>query len=167
VGSEERLGWLFADVEADYLDPSNEYDRESLIHLQHPELEEALSDPGVDEIEVAGQPMNPRLHIALHQGVAEQIVNDEPPEVWQTALRLEALGYGRHEVLHMVASVLSGEVWQVMAEQQPYDRERHLAALAALPASWEAMRPRRSSLGGWTSRGRRAGGRRRRKGRGR
>lgn len=160
MSTEERLAWLFADLDVEYLDPANELDREPLIELQHPELRAALSDPEVDEIEIAGRPMNPRLHLSLHQGVADQIVNDEPPEVWQTALRLEALGYGRHDVLHMLATVLGEQIRLALDEQRPYDRARHLAALADLPDSWEAMRPRRRSRGA-----RAPGGRRRRKGR--
>ena len=160
MSTEERLAWLFADVDAEHLDPSNEHDREALIELQHQELRAALADPDVDEIEVAGHPMNPRLHLSLHQGVADQIVNDEPSEVWQTALRLEALGYGRHDVLHMLASVLGEEIRLELAERRPYDRARHLAALGALPDAWEAMRrPARRPAA------RAPGGRRRRKGR--
>jgi hypothetical protein len=163
VSTQERLAWLFADVEAAGFDPVDERDRESLIELQHPELRAALSDPDVDEIEVAaGYSMNPRLHIAMHQGVADQIVNEDPREVWQTALRLEALGYNRHDVLHMLASVLGEEIRLMLGEQRPYEPERHLAALEALPGSWEAMRPRGP---GRLPGARATGGRRRRKGR--
>lgn len=164
MGVEERLAWLFADIDPGYFDPANEYDREVLIRLQHPELRAALSNPDVDEIDVAGHPMNPRLHVSLHQGVADQIVHDEPPEVWQTALRLEALGYDRHDVLHMLAVVLGEQIRLILIENQPHDRQRYLAALAELPDSWEAMRPRpgRQPAGGGVPGRRRRRKRRRR-----
>jgi hypothetical protein len=171
VTTEERLAWLFADVtgtlatssgpiSAEDLDPSDEDHRHLLIEIEHPEFHAALRDPSVDEVEVAGRPVNPRLHIALHEIVANQILGDEAPEVWETAMRLAALGYSRHDVLHMLVSVVGEDVRLAMVEDTPYDRERHLAALAALPGSWEAMRRRGRSRGA-----RAPGGRRRRKGR--
>jgi len=58
-----------------------------------------------------------------------------------TAERLRAAGYDRHEILHMLAPVLVGEIWAVESEGAPCDRDRYVAALDALPGSWEEDRP--------------------------
>jgi hypothetical protein len=125
------------------LDSADPDERRLLIEAEHPRLRQALRDD-VDEIVVDGQVMNPRLHIALHEIVAERLWADEPPETWATAQRLSALGYDRHEVLHMLMSVLSDDLHQAMQApgSAPQDPEAARAALAALPGSWEAQRKR-------------------------
>ncbi|MEA2827537.1 MAG: hypothetical protein QOG43_1976 [Actinomycetota bacterium] len=76
----------------------------------------------------------------MHEIVTNRLLANEPPEMWQTAQRLLAGGYERHEVLHMLASVVSAEVFDVLRDQPPHEIERVRAALAALPESWEAQR---------------------------
>jgi hypothetical protein len=58
---------------------------------------------------------------------------DDPPEVWQTARRLLAAGHERHDVLHMLGSAAAGEIWHLLHERAPYDRDRYARALEALP----------------------------------
>jgi len=135
--SDDRRAWLFPSPPS-HLDPDQEEDREALIRAEHPDLVHAI-DEDVDEIEVGAEPTNPRLHLLMHALVANQLWHDDPPEMWATARRLTAGGYERHEVLHMLGSVVVGELWQVMQEV-PYGRERVAAALDALPGSWEAQR---------------------------
>jgi hypothetical protein len=130
----------YDDIDLSLLDPSDPDDRRVLIEADHPDLQAALLDE-LDEIVVGGEPMSPRLHIAMHEIVANQLWDDDPPEAWETAQRLLAAGYERHEVLHMLGSVVSGELYEVMTERQPADLGRMRAAFAALPDSWEAMRP--------------------------
>jgi hypothetical protein len=127
-------------IELSWLDPADPNDRHILIEAEHPELHDALR-ADVDEIVVEGEPMSPRLHISMHEVVTNQLWDDDPPETWATAQRLQAAGYERHEVLHMLASVVAGELYEVMTEQQPADLDRMLAGFAALPGSWEARRP--------------------------
>jgi DNA-binding GntR family transcriptional regulator len=121
------------------LDPADEDDRKLLIEADHPELLAALLDE-TSEVHAGAHAMNPRLHIAIHEIVANQLWSDNPPEMWQTAERLIASGYGRHEVLHMLGSVVSGEVRDILAAGAHHDIERVRQALAALPESWEARR---------------------------
>lgn len=118
------------------LDPADVDDRRSLIEVDHPELRRAL-ERGQHEIRLEGHVMNPFLHIALHEVVANQIWDGEPVEVWATAERLTALGYKRHDVLHMLGSVVTAEIWEALARSQPYDHKRYVGALDALPESWE------------------------------
>lgn len=120
------------DEETQGLDPNDADDRALLIAAAHPELETALVD---------GQEINPRLHLTIHEIVATQIVDDDPPEVWATAQRLRKLGYGRHEVLHMLGAAMTPQLWDALHNQREYDLQAHRAALAALPESWERGRP--------------------------
>jgi hypothetical protein len=97
-------------------------------------------DRGLDEADIGGVRMNPRLHIVMHELVANQLWHNDPAEVWETAQRLRGLGYDRHEILHMLAAAMSEEMWQALRDRKPYDKRRHLAGLRALPESWEKER---------------------------
>lgn len=76
-----------------------------------------------------------RLHVVLVQ----QLWFDDPPEVWETAVRLLDAGYERAEIFRALMSALS---------ERPSDRDAgvrdadgYREALAALPETWEAGRP--------------------------
>ena len=118
------------------LDPNDADDRALLIAAAHPEL-----DTDAEAAPVDGHEINPRLHLTIHEIVATQIVDDDPPEVWATAQRLRKLGYGRHEVLHMLGAAMTPQLWDALRNQREYDLQAHRAALAALPESWERARP--------------------------
>lgn len=126
-------------IDLSLLDPADDGDRHLLLLAEHPELADAIDDDQ-DEIEVQGAIMSPRLHLAMHEVVANQIWNDDPPEVWSTAQRLTLAGYDRHEVLHMLASVVSTDIYNAMSDKLPFDIARTRRELDALPASWEAIR---------------------------
>lgn len=118
------------------------------IRADHPDLDRALRS-GEDVIEMAGEPVNIRLHLAMHQAIAAQLADDDPPAVYLTARRLLDTGYGRHEVLHMLAGAMAEQIHAAITGGERYDRDRHIAALNALPGSWErqpqnrpASRPR-------------------------
>lgn len=122
--------------ETEWLDPTDADDRALLIATAHPELDIEAETALVD-----GHEINPRLHLTIHEIVATQIVDDDPPEVWATAQRLRKLGYGRHEVLHMLGAAMTPQLWDALQKQPEYDFQAHRAALAALPESWERARP--------------------------
>lgn len=113
--------------------------RAVVIGAEHPELEDALK-MGVREIEGPAGSMNPRLHLVMHDIVATQLWDDSPPEVWQTASRLRDAGYERHEILHMLSRPVAAQVWEAWNGEGAYDRDAHVAALRALPGSWEQER---------------------------
>jgi hypothetical protein len=122
------------------LDPENADERSMLIRLAHPELDDAIAQ-GRDEFTVGGQTMNARLHLSIHEVVATQIIEGEPPEAFATAKRLIERGRDHHQVLHMLGSAIAEQIWHVTHEQRPYSREEHLRALAALPDSWDEHSP--------------------------
>lgn len=101
--------------------------RSYVIRHEHPEFEDALEDD-VGEIDLGYGPINPRLHLTMHEIVATQLWDGEPPEVWETAVRLGAAGYERHEILHMLSRPVSDQVWAALRDQAPYDKARHVAA---------------------------------------
>ncbi len=125
----ERIGARVKDLE-------NLEMRTAAVRADHPELEQALRE-GRDEVEADGLPVNVRLHLSVHEVLASQLADDDPVEVFQTAGRLLAAGYERHEVLHMLASPLAGEILTALRRRGGLYRQRHLAALQALPGSWE------------------------------
>ena len=127
------------DIDLALLDRDDEDQRRILIKAEHPELKKAL-DEGRGEVHQGREVMSPALHIVMHQIVTNQLWADDPPEMWQAARRLTSAGYERHEVLHMLCSVVSGQVWEAMANKVPYDIERVRLELADLPESWEAQR---------------------------
>ncbi len=137
IASPEALAATGVEIE-DLTDPDA---RSVAIRADHPELDEALAD-GRDHVTVAGEPMNIRLHLAMHEVVAKQLADDDPPEVYETARRLLDAGYDRHEVLHMLARPMASQIHATLTDRQPYDPARHVAALRALPASWERERER-------------------------
>ena len=61
-----------------------------------------------------------QLHVAMHQVVANQLLADDPPQTWQTAQRLAGLGYDGHSIMHMIASLVSEDVyWALMEHRSP------------------------------------------------
>jgi hypothetical protein len=70
---------------------------------------------------------------ALFEAVANQVANDDPPEVWQAAQRLLGLGLDRHRVMRELVMAMVPQVVSAVADGQPYDASAHKAALAALP----------------------------------
>jgi Domain of unknown function (DUF1841) len=142
--ADARLGFVaapaaLAELDLTVADLAEPDMRSLVIRHEHPELDPALRE-GRREVEVDGAPMNPRLHFAMHEIVATQLWDDDPPEVWATAARLLESGYDRHEILHMLAAPVAQQVWGTLHEERPYDRDLHVAALQALPGSWEQER---------------------------
>lgn len=122
----------FDGIELSLLDADDEDDRTILILAEHPEFHAAI-DNGRDQVHHRGRVVNPQLHLAMHQIVANQLLGNEPPQTWETAKRLLDAGYERHEVLHMLASVVSDDVYSALNDDKPPDPARTRAALAALP----------------------------------
>jgi Domain of unknown function (DUF1841) len=111
------------------LDPVDEDERSLLIAAEHPEYRGVLDDP-LAEGDIDG--VNPRLHVAMHQVVTNQLWDDDPPETWRAAQRLLATGMDRHDVLHQLAGAVTHSLHQALTTQQPVDQDAYRAALDAL-----------------------------------
>lgn len=122
----------------DLFDREDEDARELFIRAEHPELWDAL-DANRETSGPGGEPMNPRLHLAMHAVIANQLMADDPPQAWDTAQRLLDLGYERHEVLHMLASAISEHMLGALRDGSALDPDEYLALLDDLPDSWEAL----------------------------
>jgi hypothetical protein len=116
------------------LDPADDDQLMFLLEALHPEYWDALDRD--EEIVVDGEPVNPRLHVALHQAVARQILAGDPPEAWQTAQRLAGLGYDWHNIMHMIAAVVSDDVYRAMKEHRQFDPGNYARRLNELPGDW-------------------------------
>ena len=118
--------------------------RAFVIRAEHPDIDDALR-AGRDMVEMEGMPVNARLHLTMYEVVGGQLWDNEPPETWETAQRLSERGYDRHEILHMLASTMTHQIWTALHEGEEPDPSRHVAALRALPGSWERERAARAA----------------------
>lgn len=97
------------------LDPADEDDRAELIRLAHPELSAAI-DAGEGAVVIGSEAVNPRLHLLMHQLVADRLLHDDPPEDWLAFDALLERGVDAHEVQHAVGRRL---VEELVAESGP------------------------------------------------
>ncbi len=140
---EDLRAWLFPPSHGTWhgedlglLDPGDAADRAALIRADHPDLHEATG-PGDGALDLRDDPSGPRLHLMIHEVVATQLWEGDPSAVGTTANRLRALGYDRHEVLHMLGTVVAEDLWRVGRGQAVLDRNARQDRLDALPGSWE------------------------------
>jgi hypothetical protein len=129
-------------LDLELLDPTDEGELTFLVEAQHTEFEDALR--GDDEMIVGGEPFSPRLHVAMHQIVASQLLADDPPQTWQTVQRLAGLGYDWHNIMHMIAAVVSDDLYHAMTEHRQFDPGDYARRLHELPGDWpppQALRP--------------------------
>ncbi|MGH4022854.1 MAG: DUF1841 family protein [Pseudonocardiaceae bacterium] len=96
------------------LDANDEEQRRLLIIGEHPQFHEVLGGPDPDSIPLADRAI-PVLHVGMHEIVATQLWNDDPPETWQAAQRLTAAGVERHDVLHALTEVVMRHLPKVQA----------------------------------------------------
>lgn len=123
------FGTRIGDEDYPNLDPGDPDERRLLIEGEHPEYHDALDDPFFDG-EVDG--VNPRLHLAIHEVVANQLWDEEPPEAWEAAKRLRALGEDRHEILHRLGAVVVEHLHGALTGGQVVDVAAYQRALAAI-----------------------------------
>src|SRR5215470_1347267 len=77
--SGDRRSWalphahgIYQGLDLELLESGDEDDRALLIEACHPEFADALR--GEDDVIVDGETVNPRLHVAMHQVVANQLL---------------------------------------------------------------------------------------------
>lgn len=104
------------------LDPADPDERGLLIKGEHPELDETLDYDG----------FNPRMHLTMHEVIANQLWADDPPEAWQAAQRLRDQGMERHAILHELLAVMTEHMYPVLAERREFDTAAYRRALDGL-----------------------------------
>ena len=126
-------------LDLELLDPGEEDERALLIEARHGEFADALQ--GDDDVMLDGEPVNPRLHVAMHQVVANQLLADDPPETWQTVQRLAGLGYDWHNIMHMIAALVTEDVYWALKEHRQPDPAVYARRLGELPGDWPPPEP--------------------------
>ena len=75
----------------------------------------------------------PQLKAAILEVLDNQLRDDDPPETRATLERLLASGIAPDEARRHIACVIAAEVFDVMRNGSPFDRERYISRLARLP----------------------------------
>lgn len=89
-------------------------------------------DRGVDQAYDEGATFNPHLKAAILEVVENQLRDGDPPETRQTLQRLLAAGYSRKQATEMIGSAVVEEIWAVLHDNKPFDRERFVGLLEKL-----------------------------------
>jgi hypothetical protein len=73
------------------------------------------------------------IQVAVRQAIANQIADEDPPEVWRTARRLLAAGHDRHSVMRQLALCFTPTLMAALEDDKPFDDVDYLSALERLP----------------------------------
>ena len=140
----ERAGIVLPPVSGGappHLDAADADDRAELIRLAHPELAAAI-DLGEEVVVSGGEAVNPRLHLLMHQVVAERLLHDDPPEEWLAFEALLEHGVDAHEAQHAIGRRF---VEQLMTEFGPPPAQHARAALRERARGDRRARERRKA----------------------
>jgi hypothetical protein len=108
------------------------------IMQMHPEYYDLWSR--LDEItddELAQTPVNPVLHVLMHQIIENQIAGQTPPQAAATFNQLIQQGFTRHEAIHQIGKALAENMQQMIETDQNFTDQRYAQTLRQL------VRPRR------------------------
>ena len=65
--------------------------------------------------------------------VENQIRDNDPPETRQTLRRLIKEGFSREEAVELIGAVVVNEIYNVLKQEENFNRKRFVAALRQLP----------------------------------
>lgn len=140
-GPADRCSWavppghgIYRKLDLELLDRGDEDERRFLLEARHPEFADALRS--AEDVMVDGEPVNPRLHVAMHQVVANQVLADDPPETWQTVQRRAALGHDWHNIMHVIAPLITEDIHRALSEDSQPDPAGYARRLNGLPGDW-------------------------------
>jgi hypothetical protein len=84
------------------------------------------------------QPNKEMVRAAILEVVDNQLRDGTPPETRATLKRLMAEGIPENEARDLIGCAVTAEIFGVLKRGQPYQPERYVAALRALPRlPWE------------------------------
>ncbi len=109
-----------------HLDPLDTDDLAELIRLAHPELAVAV-DAGEEVVVIDGETVNPRVHLLMHQVVAERLLYDDPPEDWLAFNELLEDGADSHDAQHAIGRRFVEELMAAVGPPAPAPRPRATA----------------------------------------
>jgi hypothetical protein len=70
---------------------------------------------------------------AINEIVENQLRDGTPPETKRTYDQLIAAGNSREEAMKLIGCVVKAEIFDVLKQNKPYNEQRYVAALKALP----------------------------------
>lgn len=73
------------------------------------------------------------LRAQILEVVENQLRDGDPPETSETLARLMKEGHTEDDAKRLIGCVVTAEIFDVLREGRPYDRDRFVTALAALP----------------------------------
>lgn len=76
---------------------------------------------------------NPHLRAAFLEVVDNQLRDNNPPETKETLERLMAEGYSAEDAKLLIAQAVAVEAYTIMETKAPFNRERFVRNLLALP----------------------------------
>ncbi len=76
---------------------------------------------------------NPYLGAAFLEVVDNQLRDNDPPETKETLERLMSEGYSAEKAKDLIAQAVAVESYIIMKTQTPFNRERFVRNLKALP----------------------------------
>ncbi|MEY2421063.1 MAG: hypothetical protein QOI95_1130 [Acidimicrobiaceae bacterium] len=124
-------------IECSLLDPNNGDDRRVGIEAAHAGLYDQVRTSGAAPADVLERQLH--LHQVLHETVADQLLDNDPPAARETAVRLLDAGYQPHEVLHMLCYAALEHVSSAASNDGPCDDDSYTEDLDRLPDSWLAF----------------------------
>jgi hypothetical protein len=77
---------------------------------------------------------NPHLKRAILDVVENQLRDGDPPETNEAFQRLLAQGVSKQDAKKYIGQAVCVEIWDVMTNKVPFNRERFLRNLRNLPA---------------------------------
>jgi len=77
---------------------------------------------------------NPRLRAAILETVENQLTSGDPPETKETLARLRREGFSDEEARVLLGQAVAVEIYCVLKEKKPFNRERFVRNLKSLPA---------------------------------
>jgi len=86
---------------------------------------EAIVQADNEDGQIAGE--------AIVEAVENQIADNNPPETKQALVRLMKVGESRENAIRYIACALSVEIFEALKHKEPYNNERYLNNLKALP----------------------------------
>ena len=77
--------------------------------------------------------VNPFLRQTILEIVDKQIEDCDPPETTKTLERLMADGYSKSEARRLIGCIVSSEIFWVLKDKKPFNRDRFVKGLCGLP----------------------------------
>ena len=77
---------------------------------------------------------NPRLRATILETVDNQLASGDPPETSETLARLKREGFSDEDARVLLGQAVAVEIYCVLKEKKPFNRERFVRNLRNLPA---------------------------------